>query len=149
MAAESLVTLGALLGAVLLLIVATLVWQEARKRGGSEPVAYVVDDAVDFIVARAGSRMSRADVRRIIEYEVFYLQGLAQRRRSNPVDVVAGGSDGSVRYIAAQIAENHDVAYAPEEIEAVLSLEAEYLVSIGAVGDPVDDAEPDVGGDTR
>jgi hypothetical protein len=78
-------------------------------------------------------------VKRIIEYEVFYLQGLAQERRSQPVDVVAGGPEQAVDFIAARIAEAHNVSYPLDEIRAVLRFEAEYLDSIGAVGKPVDD----------
>jgi hypothetical protein len=43
-----------------------------------------------------------------------------------------------VEYIASRIAEAHKVSYPSDEIRAVLHLEAEYLGSIGAVGEPVD-----------
>lgn len=137
------VALVAILGAVFLGIVAALVWQEAKKRGFDPGPAYVVEDAVAFIVARLDddtrSRLATADVRRIVQWEVHYLQGLAQDDRRNPVETVAGGAPAAVAYIADEIAARHRVTYAHEDIRRVLRLEAEYLVAIGAVGDQVSD----------
>ena len=142
MSPAGLVTLLALLTAVFLLIVAALVWQEARTRSLRADPAYVVEDAVDFILGRLESpvaeRMRRADVLRVIEWEVFYLQGLAQDDRRNPVDTIAGGDESAVSWIIEQIAEKNGVSYPRGDIEEVLRREAEYLVSIGVVGDPVD-----------
>jgi hypothetical protein len=133
----------ALLVGVFLVIVALIVWQEAKRRPSYEPLEYVVEDAVKHVDAGlAGeSRLTKADVRRILEYEVFYLQGLAQDDRKNPVETVAGGHDASVGYIAGEIEAKHGVAYAQEDIEEVLRLEADYLMAIGAVGEPVEVGE--------
>lgn len=120
-----------------------IVWQEAKRRPSYEPLEYVIEDAVKHVLAGlpAESSLRRADVRRVLEYEVFYLQGLAQQDRKNPVETVAGGHDASVDYIAAEIEAKHGVAYSPEDIEEVLRLEADYLAAIGAIGDPVDIGE--------
>jgi hypothetical protein len=140
MSSFGLIALVAVLVAIFLLVVAALLWQEAKRRSFDEGYIYVVDEAVDFIHGRLGeSKLRRSDVKRIIEYEVFYLQGLAQERRSQPVDVVAGGPEQAVDFIAARIAEAHNVSYPLDEIRAVLRFEAEYLDSIGAVGKRVDD----------
>ncbi len=130
---------GLLLG-VLLLIVALMVWQEARRRPSYEPLEYVVEDAVKHVQQGLAEQvqLSRADIRRILEWEVFYLQGLAQEDRSNPVETVAGGHQASVEYIAGEIEERHGVSYPLEDIEEVLRLEADYLAAIGAIGEPVD-----------
>lgn len=142
------VTLVAILGAVFLGVVAALLWQEAKKRTFDDGPAYVIEDAVAFIVSRldeeTSSRLAPSDVRRIIEWEVYYLQGLAQDDRRNPVETVAGGAPAAVEYIAGEIAARHKVTYAHEDIRRVLHLEAQYLVAIGAVGDQVSD-----GGDRR
>ena len=136
----TLVMLGAVLVAVFLGVVAVLVWQEAKKQTYDEGYVYVVDDAVEFIHSRLDDvNLRKSDVKRIIEYEVFYLQGLAQKRRRTPVDVVAGGAEAAVEYIRARIADDHGVSYPLEHVQAVLELEAAYLVSIGAVGEPVED----------
>jgi hypothetical protein len=137
------VAIGAMLVAILLVIVALIVWQEARRRPSYEPLEYVIEDAVKHVVARLpeGSGMRPADVRRILEWEVFYLQGLAQEDRKNPVETVAGGHEASVRYIAAEIEARHGSAYSHRDIEEVLRLEADYLLAIGAVGEPVGEEE--------
>jgi hypothetical protein len=138
----SVLALVALLIGVFLVILALVVWQEARRRPSYEPLEYVVDDAVKHIeeglAAEGNDGLSRADVRRILEWEVFYLQGLAQEDRKNPVETVAGGHEASISYITEQIALTHGVSYSREDVEAVLRHEADYLFRIGAVGEMVD-----------
>ncbi len=140
MSPAAVVSFVALLVGVFLLIIALVVWQEAKRRPSYEPLEYVVEDAVKH--AHAGlpkeSSLTRADVRRILEWEVYYLQGLAQDRRSDPVETVAGGHDASVGYIAGQIQAKHGVSYSRGDIEEVLRLEADYLMAIGAVGERVE-----------
>jgi hypothetical protein len=137
-------TFVALLVGVLLVIVAMLVWQEAKRRPSYEPLEYVVNDAVKHIAERLPEKMrvlSSADIRRILEWEVFYLQGLAQEDRKQPVETVAGGHEQSISYIADQIHTKHGVSYPQDQIAGVLRLEADYLVAIGAVGEPVGEEE--------
>jgi hypothetical protein len=137
------------LAGAFLFIVALVVWQEARRRPSYEPLTYVVEDAVRHVETglniEGEPTLSKADIRRILEWEVFYLQGLAQENRSNPVETVAGGHEASVDFIIDQVASKHGVTYARRDVENVLRLEADYLFRIGAVGDPVDDD----GGDGR
>lgn len=129
------------LAAVFLFIVAALMWQEAKSRSVDEGPVYVIEDAVTFITTRLdpsiSARLARSDVVRILEWEIFYLQGLAQKRRSTPVETVAGGIDAAVDYITREIAEKNKVTYDSGDVAAVLAAEADYLVSIGAVGSPV------------
>ncbi len=143
MSGPEIIAFVAVLVGVLLVIVAMMVWQEARRRPSYEPLEYVVNDAIKHIAERLpeGSDLSNTDIRRILEWEVYYLQGLAQDDRKNPVETVAGGHELSVDYIADQIRTKHDVSYSQEEIAEVLRLEADYLVAIGAVGEPVGEEE--------
>ena len=133
----------ALLVGVLLVIIALMVWQEAKRRPSYEPLEYIVNDAVKHISERLPeeAQVNRADIRRILEWEVFYLQGLAQDDRKNPVETVAGGHEASIEYIANQIHTKHGVSYPQSDIEEVLRLEADYLMAIGAIGDPVGEEE--------
>lgn len=133
----------ALLVGVLLVIIALMVWQEAKRRPSYEPLEYIVNDAVKHISERLpeDAEVNRADIRRILEWEVFYLQGLAQDDRKNPVETVAGGHEASIEYIANQIHTKHGVSYPQSDIEEVLRLEADYLMAIGAIGDPVGEEE--------
>lgn len=137
-----------ILGVILLVVVALLVWQEARSRRVDEGPVYVVEDAVRFIVDHlpedVAGRLRLVDVRRIVEWEVYYLQGLAQERRRDPVETVAGGAEPAVEYIAEQIAARHGTTYARDDIREVLRHEAGYLATIGAIGDEVSE-----GGDGR
>lgn len=141
MSGPALVGFVALLAAVFLFIVALVVWQEAKRRPSYEPLEYVVEDAVrhveEGLLAEGDSDLKRGDIRRILEWEVFYLQGLAQPDRKNPVETVAGGPNEAVEYIAQQIAMKNGVTYSPEEVQDVLRYEADYLMRIGAVGEPV------------
>lgn len=132
----------AVLIGIFLVIVALVVWQEARRRPSYEPLTYVVEDAVRHVetglLGEGNDHLSRADIRRILEWEVFYLQGLAQDDRSNPVETVAGGHEESIDYIIDQIATKHAASYSRGDVENVLRLEADYLFQIGAVGEAVE-----------
>ncbi len=145
MSAPTLVVFVGGLAAIFLLIVAALVWQEAKSRTYDEGPVYVIEDAVDFVIEGLGatSRLGRSDVLRILEWEIYYLQGLAQEKRRTPVETVAGGDAAAVDYISAQIAEKNKVIYDSAEVAAVLAVEADYLASIGAVGAPVIDEQED------
>jgi len=143
MSSLEVLTFVALLVGVLLVIVAMLVWQEARRRPSYEALEYVVNDAVKHIAQRLPEDMDlkNADIRRILEWEVFYLQGLAQHDRRQPVETVAGGHAQSISYIADQIHTKHGVSYSQDQIAEVLRLEVDYLAAIGAVGEPVGEEE--------
>lgn len=134
--------LGALLIAVLLGIAAAMVWQEAVKRPTDQPLTYVLEDAVSFVHADFGtdSPLSRDDIRRILEWEVIYLQGVSPRSSGPLQPVRVGGSDDAVRFISRQITRRSGPRYSDEVIAAVLEGEARYLASIGALGSPVEDS---------
>ncbi len=140
MSSATLLAVGGMLAAVFLLVVAMIVWQEAKRRPSYEPLEYIVEDAVKHVTAGLpeNNRLTSGDVRRILQWEVFYLQGLAQKNRKNPVETVAGGHQASIEYIGAEIERKHGVNYLREDIAEVLRLEADYLLAIGAVGEPVD-----------
>jgi hypothetical protein len=138
------VVVAALLLAVFLVVIAAMVWQEAKRRSASGPLVYSVDDAVDFAIEDLDDevrvRLGKAGVRRILEWEVHYLQGLAESKRAKDVAVVAGGHGPAVEYIEQQIARRHGVSYDESDIRAVLAGEARYLATIGAVGERVEDS---------
>lgn len=135
------VALGGLLAALFFSLVAVLLWQEAKRRGKGEAITYVVSDAVSHIgrglAPELYERLGDAGIQRIIEWEVFYLQGLAQKNRRQAVETVAGGTDSAVSYIHEQISGRRHPRITSDDIRAVLELEAHYLHSIGAVGERV------------
>jgi len=138
------VVVAALLLAVFLVVIAAMIWQEAKRRSTTGPLVYSVDDAVDFVLEQVDqavrTRIGRAGVRRILEWEVYYLQGLAEGKRARAVAVVAGGHAPAVEYIGEQITGRHSITYDVADIQAVLAGEARYLEAIGAVGEPVEDS---------
>lgn len=110
--------------------------QEHGRRVDDGIAVYGVDDAVIYIWERMPEGMvpsiERADIRRILEWEMLYLQQPA--KREGPA-IVAGVD-------AAEFVQEHAFAggypYEPETIFTVLDLQADYLRAIGAVGPPVD-----------
>lgn len=131
----SLMVFVGLLAAVFLGVVALLVWQEGRRRTFETEPAYVVQEAIEFIAGRLADdvweRVGLEGVERVIDWELRYLV------RDGGRHPVAGGDPASVGYITARIAEVHGAAYAPEDVGAILALEADYLATIGAIGAPV------------
>lgn len=99
-------------------------------------VVYGVDDAVVYVWERlpldlAGSN-SQSDIRRILEWEMLYLQ--QPSKRNGPA--VVGGVE--VAQFVQDRAYETGHPYESEVILAVLDLQADYLRAIGAVGGPVD-----------
>lgn len=128
---------GALLLALFLGVLAVMVWRNARARSVPAGVVYVLEDAVAFVAGRLGEvGLSRTDVRRILEWEVYFLQMQARRAyRAGGGDIIAGGTDQAVEYIQAQTAAKQQAHYTEDQVRAVLAGEAAYLQSIGAVGE--------------
>ena len=126
------------LAAVLLIVVALVVWQHAQREGPRE-VTFGIENAVSFIAGRLDAevhkRLGKDGIRRVVEWEVYYLQGLAQEDRRQPVETVAGDYGPAVEFIRGEIARTHDRDYSVGDIGAVLALGVTYLQSIGAIGE--------------
>jgi hypothetical protein len=131
--------LALVLFALLIAVAVAFSWQE--RRGHSEQlVVYSVEDALEYVMARLSpasrGQVNRHDVRRILEWELRYLQD--PTLRSSEVAVV-GGLDAA-QYAQGQALAN-GYAYDGGVIIEVLDHQAAYLAELGAVGDPVDEAE--------
>lgn len=135
------VGVGAILFAALLLIVAVMVWQEARKR--EYTAVYVIEEVVGhafkLLSEESAARLDEDDVRRILEWEVFYLQGLRRDRRQGTPPIA--GSHEAISFIQDR-AQGAGYDYTYEDIAEVLVHEVSYLVDIGAVGPAVDEEPP-------
>ena len=127
--------------ALLLSVGIGLLWQEHR-RIPERAVIYGEDDSVEFIMPRlsedARTQLKTADVRRILEWSVRYLQD-PDLRAELETPPVAGGVDAA-EYVQARALEA-GYGYDGALIVEVLDLQTDYLVAIGAVGVPVDDEE--------
>lgn len=124
------------LAVVLLVFAAGMVVQEHGRRVDDGVTVYGVDDAVVYVWDRLPESTARSidqtDIRRILEWELLYLQ--QPSKRDGPA--VVGGVDAAEFVQERSFATGY--AYEPDAILAVLDLQAEYLRAIGAVGSPVD-----------
>lgn len=125
------------LGAVLAIVAAVMLWQERHPAPEPEgAVVYGVEDALEFVWSglSEGSKQTlrRSDVRRILEWELLYLQRPALRDGAAVV-----GSEEAAAFVQDRAWEQGH-PYEPEEIFEVLDLQAAYLAALGAVGDPAD-----------
>lgn len=121
--------------ALLVAIGVAFSWQE-RRMVADHAVVYSVEDALEFVMGRlsasARSQVNRHDVRRILEWELRYLQDPAIRSD----DAAVVGGIGAAQY-AQQQALAQGYAYDGAVIIEVLDHQAGYLASLGAVGEPV------------
>ena len=129
------IVLGGLLVGVFLLIVAALVWQEARERGNPTESVFGIEDATDHILGElpepVRARLGRDNVRRIIEWQVRFLQDLAKGDEAVPV--VVGSTEGTVEYIAERMTKVGR-PLAPDDIGIVLEAQGAYLAGLGVIG---------------
>jgi hypothetical protein len=134
---------GALFFAVMMALVfafgIAMFWQESRRMRYRETV-YGVEDSIEFIWEGLGDHklgLKRSDVRRILEWEMRYLQKPELWEEEG--QPVVGGEAAAAYAQEQSFEEGH--SYEPEQIYAVMDLQAEYLVAIGAVGDIVEPGE--------
>lgn len=113
-----------------------MVLQERGRRVDDGVVVYGVDDAVVYVWERlpeeAVGTIDESDIRRILEWELLYLQ--QPSKRDGPA--VVGGVE--VAQFIQDRAYETGHPYEPEVIFTVLDLQSDYLRAIGAVGGPVD-----------
>ncbi len=136
------VVLGGLLFGAFLLIVAALLWQEARERGNPSESVFGIEDATDHILTVLGepvaSRLGRDNVRRIIEWQVRFLQDLA--KEDEDVPIVVGTTRGTVEYIRVRL-EQAGHPLPEDDVAAVLDAQGEYLAGLGVIGEAADESE--------
>lgn len=131
---------------IVLAIAGGLVFREAARLSEEPPDAvFDPDDALGWVVAHlddlTASTLTERDAKRIIEAQMEYLRGRGvadNGRRTESVVPVVFSTDDAVRVIGARCAETGE-AYLPEQIEAVIDCQMEYLRFIGALGHPADD----------
>jgi hypothetical protein len=126
----------AVLMAVVVAFGVAMFWQESKRM--SQPHAiYGVEDSIEFVWISLGTEtfgLKRSDVRRILEWELHYLQ---QPHLWDSDGSAVFGGRAAAEYVQEQaLAAGHP--YEPDQIYAVLDMQAAYLEAIGAVGDPVD-----------
>ena len=137
MATSTIVAVGLLL--LLVGVGLAFAWQE-RAPAPELAVIYGTEDALEFIMVRLNestrTELRRSDVRRILEWEMAYLQD-ADHGPETPV--VVGGLEAAE--FAQRKALEQGYAYNAEAIIDVLDRQAEYLAALGAIGQPVSPTE--------
>jgi len=135
---------GLLLAAVLVAIVAAFLWQGGRRFRGSGAVIYAIEEASRFVYGRLDpatrNRVTRGQVRRVLEWQIEYQQVVAPRAGLYPV--IGGGE--AMEHILERAAERGDTID-PVDVAEIIAADVEYLMSIHAVGAPAEGA-PSEGG---
>lgn len=127
-----------MIGVVLAFGVA-MFWQESKRMTSREAI-YGVEDSIVYIWESLGEDkhgLTRGDIRRILEWEMLYLQQPDLWKGDG--QPVVGGQEAAA--FAQKKSLESGNAYEPEQIFAVLDLQASYLGAIGAIGDPADPDE--------
>ena len=97
---------------------------------------YGVEDSIEFVWDALGNErlgLKKSDVRRILEWEMHYLQQPHLWQGDGRAVV---GSESAAMYVQTQSLEaGHP--YEPDQIFAVLEFQAAYLLAIGAIGNQV------------
>ena len=118
--------------AVLVVFGVGLILQE--RRPSEVAIVYSVEDAIEFVWDRLGestkASIGRGDVRRILEWEMHYLQRPDHRDGA----AIVGGDDAAAYAQERSIEQGY--GYEPVVIFEVLDLQAAYLAELGAVGGP-------------
>ena len=131
------VAAGALLAALLLAIVAVMVWQGSRRSAETDPAEYDIAEAsryvYDHLSDRALGDLDLADVRLLLEWQIHFHQVVAPRDGVRPVV----GSGDSIEYLMERAAAA-GLALDVLDVAEVIAADTEYLVTIGAVGEPVE-----------
>ncbi len=140
MQGTSALVVGAVLVGLLLIIAAVMVVQESKSRFEERPPEYVIEDAVRFVHTRldpeSSGRLGVGGVRRVLEWQVSFLQQLAKEDKQVPI--VIGTTEGTVTFVVDRLTKQGHVMD-PADVAAVLELQGAYLMSIGAVGDRADE----------
>lgn len=114
-------------------------WQESRRIRQRETI-YGVEDSIEFVWDALGENpagLKKSDVRRILEWEMHYLQQPHLWQSDGPA--VVGGTNAAVYVQEQALAAGY--AYEPEQIFAVLDYQAAYLHAIGAIGSAVQEGD--------
>ena len=130
---------------LVLAIAAGLVFREAARLSEDPPDAvFDPDDALAWVVAHlddlTAATLTERDAERIIEAQMEFLRerGAAHNGSRAVVAVpVVFSTDEAVRYILERCAATGE-AYLPEQVEAVMGCQMDYLRFIGAVGGEAD-----------
>ena len=129
---------------VFALVCAVAAWfvirESARMAAEPPPPLYDPDEAFDWVVEHVpddvAASLTPADVRRILDLQVEFLTRLGMTQRASgpvaPGDIVVGDAE-TIEYIVTRSRETGE-EYWPEQVQAVVDTQLDYLRAIGAIG---------------
>lgn len=126
MSGVTVVALAALLGAILLVVVAAMVWQESRRRPSREPTEFVIEDAATHVHTElAAAGLERDMVLGVVEWHMQWV-----------TDNVAAGQPGVIGLSAeaAHYILERQPQLERDDVERILDGVSRYVASLGAVG---------------
>ena len=131
---------------IVLAIAAALVFREAARLSDAPPDAvFDPDDARGWVVEHlddiVAATLTEKDVDRIIGFQMEYFgqRGVSHNGSRTESDVpLLFLPEEAVGYIVDRCAETGE-AYLPEQVEAVMECQLDYLRFIGAIGREADD----------
>lgn len=134
---------------LVLAIAAVFVFREAARMSETPPDAiFDPDDAYEWVVRHlpdiVAATLTPEDVRRILDFQLEFFQrrGVSGNGSAiTPTGVVVFGSAETIEHILERCAETGE-AYLPEQVEAVIDCQLDYLQFIGAIGRAAGDDEP-------
>ncbi len=133
------VAFGAVLVALLFIILAAFVWQGARRSVITDQAEYLIHEAADFVHDRLSDRalanLGPEDVRRVIEWNLHYTQVIGPRQLGHPPVI---GSGEGIEYVMDR-ARAAGLTVESLDIAEIMAIETDYLLEIGAVGAPVEE----------
>ncbi len=132
---------------VVLAIAAALVFREAARLSEEPPDAvFDPDDALGWVVEHlddlVAATLTERDVERIIGFQMEYFRqrGVSHNGTRTEADVpLVFLPEEAVGYIVDRCAATGE-AYLPEQVEAVMECQLDYLRYIGAIGREADEA---------
>jgi hypothetical protein len=131
---------------LVLAIAAALVFREAARLSEEPPDAvFDPDDALGWVVAHlddvVAATLTEQDVSRILDFQMEYFRqrGVSQNGNRTESDVpVVFLPEEAVDYIVERCAATGE-EYLPEQVQAVMECQLDYLRFIGAIGRVADD----------
>jgi hypothetical protein len=132
---------------VVLAIAAALVFREAARLSEEPPDAvFDPDDALGWVVEHlddvVAATLTERDVERILGFQMEYFRqrGVSHNGTRTEADVpLVFLPEEAVGYIVDRCAATGE-EYLPEQVEAVMECQLDYLRYIGAIGREADDA---------
>ena len=115
-----------------------MVWQSSRRSPITDPAEYDVAEAARYVYDRLSDRALESldldDVRLLLEWQIHYHQVVGPR--DDGFRPVVGSGDSIEYLMERSVAAS--VSLDVLDVAEVIAADTEYLVSIGAVGEPVE-----------